>query len=553
MYDSPTGTNTHECANCGAPLPAPDSAGVRTCSFCKSVFQPDAKAAPSTTQINLTFDGRAASDIDLSGAGRTAAKGCGLASFVVLAIIVASVAIPIYFAFKGGAFDELTNSVTGGSTDYRFGPNMAVLTGEPTATPSIVVADSHYEDGRTVQRLKRFDAGTGDPRWTSPELPGDDPAVPVLADATNVYVAVKGKVAAYKLTDGTAAWQGSLSDDYNGNSCPDCFSIVGSRVVVRSADGTLQAFDTATGAPAWSQRLEDVNADVIKVGDVLVVKDGSGGEYAITTIDPVSGTAINTLTPTCPRPGSTSSSDLDFTSILQAAPDGGSLIAFVGSSPTCVQGWDLHAGVMGWSVYVEDSTYFSEDDVRLLDTPAGLVITSRDTISLIDPARTSFRTILKAEQTEFRPIGATAELLYVEAVNSRGTTKGSVKAIAIASGEQRFEFSTGKAKPIDGEQGTFGSYHGSYDGTFSAHVADGRIYILTFTEGSGYDHSLATDSIDAATGAAGPHQTIKADSTSLIPDFGPVTWNGAKALTRVGEDSVQVIDVGTGTRVSRIG
>ena len=124
-------------------------------------------------------------------------------------------------------------------------------------------------------------------------------------------------------------------------------------------------------------------------------------------------------------------------------------------------------------------------------------------------------------------MAATADVLYVEAVNSRGTTKAGVRALSIASGEQRFEFSTGKAKPMDGDRGVFGSYHGSYDGTFSAHVADGRIYIVTFTEGSGYDHSIATDSVDATTGAAGPHQTIKADSGSLIPDFGPVTWISA--------------------------
>jgi hypothetical protein len=286
---------------------------------------------------------------------------------------------------------------------------------------------------------------------------------------------------------------------------------------------------------------------------VLVVRDGTGGDYTLTSIDPVSGTAIAPLAPSCTRPGSTYSNGLESSSVLRSSPAGDALVVVVGSSPSCVQGWDPHSGAMGWNVYADDTTYFREDDFQLLDSPAGLIVTSGDTIGIVDPTRTAFRTILKAEQTAFHPIAATADVLYVETVNSRGTTKGGVRALAIASGEQLFEFSTGKAKPIDGEQGVFGSYQGSYDGTFSAHVAEGRIYILTFTEGSGYDHTMATDSIDAATGAAGPHQTIKADSGSLIPDFGPVTWNGAKALTRVGEDTIQVIDVGTGTVASRIG
>jgi outer membrane protein assembly factor BamB len=556
MYESPTGTTAHECAHCGAPLPAPDAAGLRTCGFCKAVYQPPNPAAAPTTgpQINVIFDSRAVQDIDVAQPVATAAKGCGLASFVVLAIIIASIAVPIYFVAKSGAFDQLSSSISGVTTSsYRFGPNMAVLAGEPGAAPSLVVADSTYENSHTVRRLKRFDGGTGEARWTSPELPGDDAAVPLLTDANNVYVAVKAKVAAYKLTDGTAAWQGSLSDEYNGSSCAECFILVGTRLVVRTADGTLQAFDTAGGAPVWSQRLEDVNATIVRVGDVIVVRDGRGGDYTLTTLDPVTGTPIASFTPACVRPDGRYSSDLDSSSILRSSPAGDALIVGVGSSPWCLQGWDPHAGAMAWTVHADDSTYFRDDDFRLLDSPAGLVLTTGDTIGIVDPTRTSYRTILKAEQTEFRPIAATADVLYVEAVNSRGTTKAGVRALDLASGEQRFEFSTGKAKPIDGDRGVFASFHGSADGTFSAHVADGRISILTFTSGSGYDHTLATDSLDATTGAAGPHQTIKAESGSLIPDFGPVIWDGSKATARVGDDTIQVIDVGTGTVVSRIG
>ena len=99
----------------------------------------------------------------------------------------------------------------------------------------------------------------------------------------------------------------------------------------------------------------------------------------------------------------------------------------------------------------------------------------------------------------------------------------------------------GAAGSIDGapDQTSFST---TRDGTFTAHVADGRVNILLFTEGSSKSHTLEMFTVDASTGAPGA-RTPSTPRPDPHPDFGPGEWRGGTVVIRVGDETVQVIDV----------
>src|SRR6185503_3333326 len=105
-----------------------------------------------------------------------------------------------------------------------------------------------------------------------------------------------------RLVDGRPAWQATLDVELP-SGCDDCLLVLEKRVVALRKDRTLQAFDTQTGQPVWSTRLDDLPRRLPVVGRRLVVVQNSEGQSnsQILLIDAADGKVARQIAPTCTR------------------------------------------------------------------------------------------------------------------------------------------------------------------------------------------------------------------------------------------------------------
>lgn len=547
------GAGIHECDNCGARLPAPDAKGTRTCGFCKSVYTPPVAApAAAPPQINVVFGGSGPGSFP-TAAPRTEFRpvnppskkqggGC-LRALLVISFIAATAALPLYFGLKESGFNVFDPM----KPSYDFGNQMVVLPGEPAANPSFLTVSTRYDGGRTVGQVLRFNGTDNKAVWSSADVADIGDSSPITVDGTNAYVVAEAKIFAFKLSDGSQLWQSALSDSLSWSSCQDCLQAIGPRVIVRTTDGNLQAFDTATGAPSWSRMLESSSADLIRTTANLVVID----QDLIVSIDLSTGANGPVFDPVCPRPQSTEPdhADASFDDFM-ASPSGASLLAFFGNMPSCIQSFNPDTGALEWGVSIDDPMSFSSSSLALSESAEGLLIGQSGRLGIIGPEHTAYRDIIRKDSTTFIPLGVAGTNAIAEVKDNRGTPKTSITGIDLGSGMATWEVSLGKSTTVDGPLSS-PSTSASYDGTFTARLDGLTVRILTMTEGQSYNHTLSVDSIDTTTGNPAPRVTFDADSHDLIPSFGPPAWQGTKVVTRVGDDSMQIIDTATGTRVFR--
>jgi outer membrane protein assembly factor BamB len=555
MLKATEGTAQYECQNCGAKLPAPDDRGVRTCTYCGAVFHsptpPGAGAGSATGSEGFTIivnaPGMATTPVDYSGIAEAGVKASKVGCFITLVItvaILAGVGIPIYLAVRdSGGLKNFGIDIPGQNYDVSESSIAALPAGEPSAPLGFVALVSRYENGAVRWRIAKVDGSSGKEQWVSADLPEGTTRVGILADTNNAYVATGRQVRALKLSDGSAEWQGSLTDEFQG-VCTNCFWLVGERLIVRSNDGVIQAFDTASGRAVWSRRLAQVSNQAFLAGPHLFIIDGAAGKQVPVVVNPADGVELRQVPVTCQRPGSSFVEHLDTSSAVLPAPADGSVIVGYGSSPACWQRWDLNTGQKMWELQVAGASLSIADDATAVYTPTSVVVGAGGEVTEFDLATGQVRTAIKDTETEFRPIAATGTMILVEAKSTRGTTKVALRGYQSGGAAQGWEFNLGDAEsvPPEGESSVT-----SGDNAFGAALMGGKLRIVTF---SGDTKSLELNSVDPETGIAAASTTIELKLDALIPGFRIVTWRGDKVLLVAGDDAF-VLDVATNNIVFR--
>jgi outer membrane protein assembly factor BamB len=555
MYDS-AGGELHECSNCGAKLPAPDEHGARTCSFCHAVYTPVAPppVAPQPVSMGVGYSGMTGGPMTVTEFTPINAppktSGCGCA-FLVIAIIAAAIGGGVYWGVQSGNF-----TIDAFKPAYNFQQQIVpVPGGEPSANPAFVTVAGHYDSGqsKTIYEVLRYNGKDTKPVWVSKTFTDFTSTDAIAIDNQNVYIAAKAKLFAFKLTDGTLAWQTAMSDEISPSDCQDCLASIDKRVIVKSKDGTLQAFDQEKGAAIWTRRLENAYGDLVRVGNNFVLLDGAAGKDALSVVDLTTGQDKAPINAVCQGP-ETSIKDTPSTSdVFMPSPAGDSLLIFYGSSPTCVQAYDPVTGAPQWSV-IADRTSFDSSSVTVVDSPQGLIIGDSSGIGIIAPDHLAYRDLGTDPDLDYLPIGVAGDLVIVEAKNNRGTAKTSIIAIDIATGTLKWDNSLGAATTVDQPRPSWSTWSSnmSKDGTFTARVVGDKVYVLTVVEDGTYVNHVSVDAITVATGTPAAHTQFDAETKDLIPSFGPPLWFGTKVLSRIGDDTIQLIDTATGQRVNKV-
>lgn len=544
METTSTDPSAHECDHCGAPLPAPDDQGTRQCTFCKTTYRtpvPKPAATPPPVPQQIVYV--PTKDFEPVNAPSTG-RGCGLGGLIVLVVLVAAIGIPLFAIAQDGGFDAFETPM--GFVEA----SPLLLPGEPSGPVAFVTLTRRYDSGRSasVYSIAKSDGVSDDPVWST-ELQGDSYGErPILTDGTSAFVAIDANVTAVSLSTGAITWTATLTDAVQFNVCEGCFQIHGSTLVVMSADSNIQALDAATGAATWSRLLDGTSTVLYDAGPHVVVLDSASGEYRLVTLDPATGAEVVSFVPTCVDPENGYTTDLSTSSTLLASSTPDRLWYLDGSSPTCIQQYDVASGGLVSEVLVRDQTGSISSSPAMTETPLGLVITSYQTLGLVDPTGTTYRQVLTSEDTELAAIGATDAAILVNATNRRGTASTSVRAIDPNTGATFWDAPMGTAVAVETEgerPGRFGATSMGQGGTYAAHLDGSTVRVLTMREFADDSQQLVLDSFDAVTGTAQPSATLAGESTDIIPDLGPGVWTGSRLLTNVGDDQMVLVDFTT--------
>lgn len=219
-----------------------------------------------------------------------------------------------------------------------------------------------------------------------------------------------------------------------------------------------------------------------------------------------------------------------------------------GSSTTCIQQWDVATGTMVSQALTDDESGSLSSSPVMLETPLGLVITSYQTLGLVDPSGTSYRQILDSDDTDLVPVGATSSAIIVNTTNRRGTATTSVRAIDPNTGATFWDSPMGTAVAVEPDVQVptrFPATSINQGGTYVARVDGSAVRILTMKEFDDNSQQLILDSLDATTGTPQPSVTVAGESSDIIPYLGAGTWSGSRLLTGAGDDQVLLVDFST--------
>lgn len=552
MYNTSEPAKT-ECDNCGALLPKPDADGHRTCQYCGATYTAPTPTATAPPQVNIVLGSTTFPDvsdfqpINPEAAKRAAGCGMGVVIFIIL-ITVASVGIPLYFAFKdSSSFGDLFGGITGSSAPDTT-PSYAFLPAEPAGPAPYVLLTAGYDSGKgaVVHHIIKADGKDQKAAWTSPDLSATDQERPLLTDGTRLLLPDGRRIVALNLSDGTLAWQAPLSDEFRSwrvaRDCPGCFALNGTAISAVSADGVLATFDTTNGQSLWTRRLVDVNARVWSVGGLLAIVDGESTDRKLFVVDPATGAELHALSPACVEPGDTPNFSNTLGSSFQLSPVPGAAAVDLayGSSPACVQRWDLAAGAQTGGVLVDQSFTFGEDGV--LSMGAVTFAGGNQGYVLADLTTGAAVPVAAEENWEYRPLGLAGGRVATIGKSSRGTTKYAVVFFDAATGAKTGESPLGTSQPAAGFWGASNTSADEKSDFFLPGIAGDKVVILQLKG----ETSFQVSSVDPATAVSTVLGTNEVKTSDIIPNYGPAVWGAGKALVRFGDDNLWTVDLTTG-------
>lgn len=548
-----------ECENCGAKLPPPDSQGNRTCQYCEAVYHVPREGGPQVTVVvgNQTFSpptvptyDPAAAQRAVAMAGKTAAASSGVGCLVTIIILVVVGAIVAVAIKSGTSGSSGFGSIFGQQAFRADADSVLALPGEPTGPINLAVVASKYE-GATNYYVVKADATTGKTVWQSPSLGSSAYNVQLAADGAATYAADKTAVRAFKNTDGTQAWQATLSDEIDTSCRGTCFAVVGSRLVTKSRDGQLAAFDTATGAPAWSKRLTQTSAQIVVTGQYLTVLDRSGTDNIVAVLNPLDGTEHGRLAAQCvdTRRGSSRGYAPSSSDTAIPVPFANAVVFAWDSSPACVQRWDVETGQMSWNTYLDGVSASSAPKEGQLVGPTGFYLSFGDKVYDLDGASGVVRnTYSGGDDLDLAAYRVNDKALVLQGKSTRGTTKSSLVVVNPANGQQLANIAVGKGEAADGPYEQSSSTVSSSEVAFTASLDDATLRVVQL---DGSSKQLRFDVFDATTGnAIGGPKNADPQLGSGSTSFAPVQWRAARLVVAIG-DGIYVLDSGAGTIASR--
>lgn len=289
--------------------------------------------------------------------------------------------------------------------------------------------------------LTLLDGVTRAVRWRKPL--GEKAYNPVaVVHGDRVYVVDEAHLYALDLAEVQTAWEATLVDVLQGNSLLG-FS---ERVVALTKDGTLQAFDTRTGKPAWSVRLSGTPRQLYRVAGqpaVLDKKEGDKGAHLV-VFNPADGTVAWQIMLTCRTDDHSWDRTAGIHSPIQVDDARNVVYVLFGHDPMCVQCVNGTTGDLVWTATVADLHYAWVEELALAGD--ALYITNHvrgGVLDVVDVAEGTARRLADEKDYELTTLVAQGDdpgTVVVHAVRTRGSRRDELWGLDPTTGERRWQY-----------------------------------------------------------------------------------------------------------------
>jgi len=382
-------------------------------------------------------------DVSRKVATKTTAAGAGGLGCVITALIFLAVGgIVLFFLFlPGGPF----RSTLGIMKPFE------MVSASEGSSPDVITQVYHHND--EIRMIVYLETGQKKLRWESRPFSGDEMAQLMRYSGDMVYVASESRLMALSASDGSIVWQTRLSD--NCVSYEDNLFVLGGRVIVMSVDYNLQAFDAQTGNPAWSRQSQGYDAKVHLAGNRLLLLDyvlNDDTMYDLVLLNPFDGSHQLAYTPLC---AADSSQYISFTQAIEI-DDGifvddkdDSFYLVFGSSPGCVQRYDLSNGILRWETRYADGFEIYSEDSYPLDTVGSIYFNFEHSLAAVDKESGSLSILLDEQDYTFIPLAMMDGNLILRAERNVGSGGFEIWGMNPASAQVKWKYDLGKGKPLD--------------------------------------------------------------------------------------------------------
>ena len=539
------------CPSCGGALDVPTQhEQFFTCATCGATLEDTQYAAP-TPQVSLSLaDLLADNAVDTAAltsyavrAGRTATRVGKIVAGVTTVAVLGGAGAGAYGIYR--AVDTATTVADiddDGFAMYSFA-NSALFPGEG-ATSEVALIVNGPDDAH----LLYVDLGAADPvRWDAALgqlLPSDASIASyerIVASSGHVLITVEDGLYAFDRATGTAQYQLGLADSVS-NICDECLQVFSDTTAVAlTQDGTLRAWDVATGSGGWSVPLPgDVPRQLLNIdGQPGVIVDQpddrpDGQRAMLTVFDLANGSVLGEQAPRC----SGDAFPWPLSAYDHLVPLGGGSYVWLG---TCPQRWSPGASAPDWEL---PSNPLGPSFVSALtggELLAGerLVFTTDSGVATIDVTDGSLAEIARDEIDRRHLIGVVGDMLVTTEHTSRGSGRWNVAGVDLTDPDGQ---AAGPAwsLPLEGEPGTDGSITSE---EWLVGVTPAGVAVVQLDVDAG---TVRTQVVDPATGAASAPAALTLDDM-VFAEF--VGWRNGNLL--LGADNrLLAIDPATATIVT---
>lgn len=507
------------CTSCGAPLPAPDLAGLITCPTCGRVTRADGFGGSGwpAPPVAAPPPGGWAAPAPVAGAppapppperptgaARASRGGRGwFAAAAVLAVMVVVVTGTIRSCASSTDSSTARPPVPGSSSTFALGGTATVVAAAPGRTD--LVATVQATDGSTTERrlaLLRFTDTASSVVWRSEPIGESAYRAVVAFSGDTLFAGVDDQLYALDARSGATRWRTTLHDKVS-TDCQACFGVAGGNLVVRTTDAYVTAFGIRSSEPLWSRRLESPSGRSSVVGGrVLVVDDPTDPEAltAVELVDPASGRTIRSTTPTCPKnPDTPWRPEIGPDDPITEVGTQHDVVAAFGFGDACVVRWNPAAGTVKWTSRLDGASSLSRD-VHVVGPHDLVVAATGGAIVAVDLTTGVARQLEVPADVRATPDRIVGRTLVADTVTARGTPKGGLAAWDLGSGARLWDQARlGTAQPVSSRSS---SSDALFDGSpRSLLVPSGEgINVMVF---DGTDRTFSVRSVDLGSGDLG--------------------------------------------------
>lgn len=426
-----------------------------------------------------------------------------------------------FLLLAGGIVLAVFASSGGVSAAMLVANGPAVIWTSETGSPRLAVSFYNINDENNL--IGMIDGNTGNLLWRSEPLPGDGMADGIVQGGGLVYAACDMNLLAYRVEDGSLAWQTTMPDTLNYGEAT--LLVTAGRVLTMNVDQSVQAYDAQSGALVWSRRLGGYDRTLRLVDGGLLLFDyvNDDYEYDLLLLDPLDGSEAGMFTPECPISEYSSSSLSPSSGMLYDEGEEALYLVF-DSSTGCVQRLDLKSGQPSWYTLDEDWYGFSSIGFQGLLTEERLYFNNDDEIMAVDKSTGALQVLLQDEDFELIPLAVSGETLLVRARRTRGSERFELRGVDRFSGETLWQMDLGEAEPIDPPDEMIGLVDEGDEG-WTWRVMGGDLQLLTF---HAKPHQLSVQNIDLEDGMPSGEMSIPLKGVSgdfySVPSV--ISWQG---------------------------